>query len=113
ILLSEHDATTADWGATLQEHHVHTILGAPVILGERAIAVLLCDNTEQPGQLDDRSVPIIQFAAQALASIFQREELRELELKQARAEREFVAAKRVQNQIFTKNTHDIADCGTW
>lgn len=113
ILLSEHDATTADWGATLQEQHVHTILGAPVILGERTVAVLLCDNTEQPGQLDDRSVPVIQFAVQALASVFQREELRELELKQARAEREFVAAKRVQNQIFTKDTRDIADCGTW
>lgn len=113
ILLSEQEATTGDWGATLQEQHVQTILGAPVQLGERTVAVLLCDNTEQPNQLDDRSVSVIEFAAQALASVFQRQELLELELKQARAEREFVAAKRVQNQIFTKDTNDITNCGTW
>jgi len=113
ILLSENDASTADGGATLQELHVRTILGAPVMLGRRTVAILLCDNTQSPEQLDERSVSIIEFAAQALATVFQRQEMRDLELRQARSEREFLAAKRVQKQIFTKDPAAISAYGTW
>jgi serine phosphatase RsbU (regulator of sigma subunit) len=113
ILLSEQEATSADWGATLQEQHVLTILGVPVKLAGRITAVLLCDNLEQPGQLDQSHVPILEFAGQALEHVFQRDELRQLEVRQARADHEYLAAKKVQNQIFTKDPRKIPGPMRW
>src|SRR5690606_38643979 len=60
-----------------------------------------------------RHVSVIEFAAQALGTVFQRQELRDLELRQAQADREFLAAKRVQGQIFTKKASAIAGFGAW
>ena len=113
ILLSEQEAPAGDWGQTLQEQHVRTILGVPVTLADKPVAVLLCDNLEQPGELDQRHVPILEFTGKALEHVFQRDELRRLETKQAATDREQVAAKRVQAQIFTKDPHAIVGPGTW
>jgi len=113
ILLSEQDAPAGDWGQTLQEQHVRTILGVPVSLAGRPVAVLLCDNLEQPGELDQHHVPILEFTGKALEHVFQRDELRRLEAKQAATDHEQVAAKRVQAQIFTKDPHAIAGPGRW
>lgn len=113
ILLSEQEAGDSDWGATLQEQHVRTILGVPVRVAGKIVAVLLCDNLEQPGQLDQSHVPILEFAGQALEHVFQRNELRQLEVRQARADHEYLAAKKVQNQIFTKNPKVIPGPMRW
>jgi len=113
ILLSEPEAEDSDWGATLQEQHVRTILGVPVTLAGKVTAVLLCDNLEQPGQLDHSHVAILEFAGQALEHVFQRHELRHLEVRQARADHEYLAAKKVQDQIFNKNPQTIPGPMRW
>jgi len=113
VLLSEQEASAGDWGQTLQEQHVRTILGVPVTLAGRTVAVLLCDNIANPGELDQHHVPILEFAGKALEHVFQRDELRRLATKQAASDHEQLAAKRVQAQIFTKDPAAIPGPGRW
>ncbi len=99
------DALTLDsmeWGSTMQQQEVRTILGAPVRNRKKTAAILLCDNLEKPNILHDVHVRTIEFFGKALETVFQRDEIKRLEDSQAEAEKAFLAAKRVQRQIFTK-----------
>jgi serine phosphatase RsbU (regulator of sigma subunit)/pSer/pThr/pTyr-binding forkhead associated (FHA) protein len=100
-----HDALhldSAEWGHTMQQQEVRSILGVPVFSKEAMIAILLCDNLEKPNILSDVHVRTIEFFAKALETVFQRERIRSLEESQTATERQFLAARRVQKQIFTK-----------
>jgi phosphoserine phosphatase RsbU/P len=100
-----HDALHLDsreWGHTMQQQEVRSILGVPVFDANTMIAILLCDNLEAPNILRDEHVRTLEFFARALGTVFQRERIRTLEASQAATERQFLAAKRVQKQIFTK-----------
>lgn len=92
----------AEWGSTMQQQEVRSILGVPVFSKGATIAILLCDNLEKPNILRDVHVRTLEFFAKALETVFQREQIRSLEASQAATERQFLAAKRVQKQIFTK-----------
>lgn len=93
---------SAEWGSTMQQQEVRSILGIPVWKRGRAIGILLCDNLEKPDILRDVHVRTLEFFGKALETVFQRDELRALEESQAQTERAFLAARRVQKQIFTK-----------
>lgn len=100
-----HDALyldSSEWGSTMQQQEVRSILGVPVLSKGAPIAILLCDNLEKPNMLRDVHVRTLEFFAKALETVFQREQIRTLEQTQADTERQFLAAKRVQKQIFTK-----------
>jgi len=100
-----HDALHLDskeWGHTMQQQEVRSILGVPVFDKGTMVAILLCDNLETPNILRDMHVRTLEFFAQALETVFQRQRIRALESSQAAAERQFLAARRVQKQIFTK-----------
>jgi sigma-B regulation protein RsbU (phosphoserine phosphatase) len=93
---------SAEWGSTMQQQEVRCILGIPVWNKGRPIGILLCDNLEEPDILRDIHVRTLEFFGKALETVFQRDELRALEESQAQTERAFLAARRVQKQIFTK-----------
>lgn len=101
-----HDALNLDsseWGSTMQQQEVRSILGVPVHNRTKApTAILLCDNLEHPNILKDVHLQTLQFVSKALETVFQRDEFRRLEESQTNTERAFLAAKRVQKQIFTK-----------
>lgn len=111
------DAGTEDsdsnWGATLEAQKVRSILGVPVREQGRTVAVILCDNLDQPGQLSRHHIKILEFAAQALGHVFTRSELRRLEDRQASNDREQLAARRIQRQILTKDPRTISGPGRW
>jgi serine phosphatase RsbU (regulator of sigma subunit)/pSer/pThr/pTyr-binding forkhead associated (FHA) protein len=93
---------SVEWGSTMRQQEVRTILGAPIRNRGTTVAILLCDNLEKPDILHDMHVRTIEFFGKALETVFQRNEIKRLEQSQAQADREFLAAKRVQRQIFTK-----------
>jgi len=100
-----HDAKSVDpneWGHTIQQQDVRTIIGVPVFENGAIIAILLCDNLERPNILTSAHVRTLEFFARALETVFQRIAMRRLEAQEAKNEREFLAARRVQKQIFTK-----------
>jgi len=100
-----HDALHLDsneWGHTMQQQEVRSILGVPVFDSGALIAILLCDNLETPNVLRDEHVRTLEFFARALETVVQRDRMHTLEASQAATERQFLAAKRVQKQIFTK-----------
>jgi sigma-B regulation protein RsbU (phosphoserine phosphatase) len=74
-----------------------------VHLASRPVGVLLCDNLDEPGRLGAAHLRLMEFAAEALSHVFQRHDMRRLETAQAHAAQEFLAARRVQEQIFTKD----------
>ena len=98
---SEH-LGSAEWGRTLQEQDVRSILGVPVFVAGKAVAVLLCDNLDEPGRLNQTHVRVLEFFSKALENVFQRNELRRLERRQVAAENEYLAARKVQDQLFNK-----------
>ena len=103
-VLLDGEPVEGDWNRTLQEQHVRSILGVPVPGPDGTpMAVILADNLDEPGRLGDPHLRLCALAAQGLAFVFQRERLRLVEISQARTEREFLAARRVQAQIFTKD----------
>ncbi|MBA3936406.1 MAG: SpoIIE family protein phosphatase [Planctomycetes bacterium] len=93
----------AEWGNTLKEQAVRSILGVPVRMRGRPIAVLLCDNLDHPGILREAHAQVLECVSRSLEYVFQRDELRQLERKQLRSDHEFLAGQRVQAQIFTKS----------
>jgi phosphoserine phosphatase RsbU/P len=100
-----HDALyldSAEWGNTMQQQEVRSILGVPVFDQGTGIAILLCDNLEHPNILRDMHVRTLEFFAKALETVFQRERIHSLQESQVATERQFLAAQRVQKQIFTK-----------
>ena len=100
-----HDAQhldSSEWGSTMQQQEVRSILGVPVFMKSRLSAILLCDNLRKPNILANVHVQALEFFGKALETVFQRDRIRRLEESQADTEREFLAAKRVQKQIFTK-----------
>jgi len=103
-----------DWGKTLEEQHVCSVLGAPVHDADgRAVAVLLCDNVEEPNALQEPHREISEFASRALEGVFRRQALRDLERKQLAAEQEFLAAQRVQMQVLNKDPRTLAGPVRW
>lgn len=100
-----HDAQyldSSEWGSTMQQQEVRSILGVPVFIEKQLSAILLCDNLQKPNILTNVHVQTLEFFGKALETVFQRDRIRRLEESQANTEREFLAAKRVQKQIFTK-----------
>lgn len=112
-IILEQDSDSDTFNVTLREQHVRTALGVPVQVGGRAVAVLLCDNLEEPGRLGAPHLRLMEFAAEALATVFQRADLRRLEVEQARSNQEFLDARRVQEQIFTKDPAALPGPWTW
>jgi serine phosphatase RsbU (regulator of sigma subunit) len=111
-----HDALHLDskeWGHTMQQQEVRSILGVPVFDTGTMIAILLCDNLEAPNTLRDEHVGTLEFFARALETVFQRERMRSLEASQAATDRQFLAAKRVQKQIFTKRPAPVMGGMQW
>ncbi|MBD3317280.1 MAG: SpoIIE family protein phosphatase, partial [Chitinivibrionales bacterium] len=104
---------SAEWGSTMQQQEVRSILGIPVWNKGRAIAILLCDNLDEPDILRDVHVRTLEFFGKALETVFQRDELRALEESQAQTERAFLAARRVQKQIFTKRPSSAMGGMNW
>jgi serine phosphatase RsbU (regulator of sigma subunit)/pSer/pThr/pTyr-binding forkhead associated (FHA) protein len=102
-MLIETGSDSEAFNVTMQQQQVRTALGVPVRLAGRAVGVLLCDNLEEPGRLDASHLRLMEFAAEALSHVFQRQELHRLSAEQSRAAQEFLAARRVQEQIFTKD----------
>ncbi len=111
-----HDALHLDsreWGHTMQQQEVRSILGVPVFDTGTMIAILLCDNLQAPNTLRDEHVSTLEFFARALETVVQRERMRTLEASQAATERQFLAAKRVQKQIFTKRPTPVMGGMHW
>ncbi len=92
-----------EWGNTIQEQHVHSILGVPIKQDNDIVAVLICDNQEDDNALTDEHLQLMSFASKALEGAFQRNELHKLERRQIHTEQQFLAASRVQGQIFNKD----------
>ncbi len=103
----------AEWGRTMSEQAVRAILGVPVVVDGRTVAVLLCDNLDHAGVLGEAHVELLESVGHSLGAVFQRERMRALERGQLRAEREFLAAQKVQAQIFTKRTDDLPGPVRW
>ena len=100
-ILMEDTATmrSEEWGSTIEEQHVRSILGVPVYENRAPRAVLLCDNLEEPSALNDQHVKLMEFASRALEGVFQRHSLRDLERKQLRTEMDFLV---VENFLLDK-----------
>lgn len=113
MLLVVSDEEPGPVNRTLKMQEVHTALGVPVRLAGRPVGVLLCDNLDEPGRLDASHLRLVEFAAEALAHVFHRQELRRLADAEARAAAEFLAARRVQEQIFTKDPATLPGPFAW
>jgi len=101
-----------DWTATMREQSVRSILGVPVRSGGAVRGVLLCDNREQPGQLDATHLRVLDALARSLEHVMQRDELRRLSADRLRNEAEVAAARQIQ-EFLTSGTTGEALCGTW
>ena len=99
----------ADWGRTLADQKVRSILGAPVPGPDGPVAVLLCDNRERPGTLRERHRRLVEFAARALGNAFQRRQVEELGAARA----EMAAAKRVQERLVSRDPTNLPGAWTW
>ncbi len=86
----------ADWNKTLRDQAVCSILGVPVRSNDRITAVLLCDNREQPGQLDGTHLRVLVSLGQTMEQVLQRDQLRRLTADRLRSESEIAAARQVQ-----------------
>ncbi len=113
LLMEDANISDQDWGRTIQDQHVQSILGAP-IMGERGpLGVLLADNRESPGSLRDKHLKMIEFAVRAIGAAFQRRDLRDLLMSQAQASAELDAARQVQAQLFNKDPAKIDGPVIW
>ncbi len=113
VLMEEVGAVPQDWGRTIQEQEVRSIIGVPVVVNQEIRFIILCDNLEKPAALKETHLQILELVGRALENVFQREELRRLELQRREDEHEQQAAKRVQDQIFTKRPDQIAGFSRW
>ncbi len=107
------NASSGNWGMTLQRQSVQTILGVPVVVKGEVHAVLLGDNLDQPGLLDRTHLQVLEWAAKSLEAVFQREELKRLEAQRLRTEYEIEAGRAVQRHVFTKDATKIPGPLRW
>ncbi len=100
ILLSEvGDDDIARHGPTLAEQEVCSVIGVPVRLDDHIAAVVIGDNLDRPGALNQDHVRMLEFIALALGYVFQRDDLRRLRRRQRETERQFSAARLIQQRI--------------
>jgi len=97
MLDEEIDRESSDWNSTLREQSVRSILGVPVRSQDRIKAVLLCDNREQPGQLEGTHLRVLVSLGQTMEQVLQRDQLRRMSADRLRAEAEIAAARQVQD----------------
>ncbi len=112
VMLDESSGNSPDWTATMREQSVRSILGVPVRSGTAVRGVLLCDNREQPGQLDATHLRVLDAIARSLEHVVQRDELRRLAADRLRGEAEVAAARQIQ-EFLTATTAETALCGSW
>ncbi|MBA3685345.1 MAG: SpoIIE family protein phosphatase [Planctomycetes bacterium] len=113
VLMEEVGNVAQDWGRTIQEQEVRSIIGVPVLVNSAIRFIILCDNLEKPAALKEAHLQILELVGRALENVFQREELRRLEGQRRLVEHEQQAAKRVQDQIFTKRPEQIVGSSRW
>lgn len=103
----------ADWNATLQIQAVRTVLGAPVLVQQHPVAVLLGDNLDDPAALSRTHLQVMTWAAHILEQILQRDELQRLERERMRSEYEYEAGRAVQLHLFNKDPSVIPHPWRW
>lgn len=115
IKMEEIDSSVSaeQWSTTLQEQNVRSILGVPVERNDHPVAVLLCDNQREPGALRDHHLEILTYLAKSLEQVFERESFRELRREQIQHDQQVTAARRVQEQLFTKDTTPRFENSEW
>ncbi len=113
VLMEEVGAVPQDWGRTIQEQEVRSIIGVPVLVNQVIRFIILCDNLDKPAALKETHLQILELVGRALENVFQRADLRRLEVQRRAVEHEQAAAKRVQDQIFTKRPDSIAGFSRW
>lgn len=112
VMLDEGVGDSPDWTATMREQSVRTILGVPVRNGETVRGVLLCDNRNQPGQLDSTHLRVLDALARSLEHVVQRDELRRFAAERLRSEAEVAAARQIQ-EFLSAGVGESAICGDW
>lgn len=112
VMLDQATGDAPDWTVTMREQSVRSILGVPVRGGGTVRGVLLCDNSEQPGQLDATHLRVLDALARSLEHVVQRDELRRFAAERQRNEAEVVAARQIQ-EFLTAGTTGADMCGNW
>jgi phosphoserine phosphatase RsbU/P len=102
LLIDTNKTDTEDFGNTIMEENIKSILGCPIKTQGRISAVILCENLDQDDVLHEGHLSIINLFAGMLNSFFQKESIAALEANEIIREKEFLAAKKVQQFIFTK-----------
>lgn len=73
----ELDSRTLD--ASIGFKGVHCIIGLPIVIQGRVMAILLGDNLEEPDSLTDDHLRMMQFAGKAIEVLYQRDAVGKLE----------------------------------
>ena len=114
ILANEADTLPTDeWGSTMRGQSVRAAMAAPIYSGERPVAVLVCDNLENPNAFGTDHLGFLEFAARGLEAVFQRRDMREMEKRQVTVDRQLTAATVVQRQILKGDPKTIPGLTTW
>ncbi len=68
-----------EWGTTIVQQGVRSIMGVPITLRGKSVAVLLADNLETSDVLDKKHLGILQFVAKAIEVVYQRDVIYKLD----------------------------------
>lgn len=67
-----------EWGMTIQQERIRSIIGVPIELRGRVVAVLLADSLAS-ASLDDTHMRIMKFVAKAIEVVYQRDAVYKLD----------------------------------
>ena len=73
------DQNTQEWGVTLMEQDVRSVIGVPIFDEGIPAAVLIADNLENPEALAETHVRILEYVSKVITVLYQRDAISKLE----------------------------------
>ncbi|MBN1676039.1 MAG: GAF domain-containing protein [Kiritimatiellae bacterium] len=78
LIKDARELDSAEWGTTVQEQHIRSIMGVPIRTQGRVMAVLLAGNLSDPDVFTDVHLRILGFVARVAEIAFQNESFMKL-----------------------------------
>ena len=102
LLVDAHTQNKEEWGDTITEENINSIIGCPITTQGRISAVILCENLSSDESLHEGHLQVINLFGNLLNAIFQKEVLKKLKRQELLREKEFLAAKKIQEFLFNQ-----------
>jgi signal transduction histidine kinase len=103
LLVDVQELNEKDWGKTMIEEDVNSIIGCPILTMGRISAVIVCENLPGDITLSEEHLKVINLFGSLLNSIFQKEALKKIEEEKLFLEQ----LNKTKDKIFSVISHDL------